>query len=159
MSREKTYRIDKNIVFREMKKRNLTQTSLGEIIGESRQTIGKFKWTKRVILKVSNFLDLYCFDLLLDKNIETYIDFKEEYTKYIILDFIDKNSMKTVDTLGNTYDVISKDVMKKNIEKSFEDAFQLFDSIEEKMKKIDEEKEEIINNLKTICSPNCDNVI
>ena len=95
----------------------------------------------------------------MDKNIETYKDFKEEYTKYIILDFIEKNSMKTVDTLGNTYDVISKDAMKKNIEKSFENSFQLFDSIDEKMKRIEDEKEEIMNNLKTICFPNCDNVI
>ena len=64
MSRKKTYPVNKQVVNEIMKANNLTQTKLGEIVGESRQTIGKYKWTEQTITRFCEALNYYPSDII-----------------------------------------------------------------------------------------------
>lgn len=64
MSRKKTYPVNKHVVNEIMKANNLTQTQLGELVGESRQTIGKYKWTGQTITRFCETLNYYPSDII-----------------------------------------------------------------------------------------------
>lgn len=57
MSRKKTFTVNRQEVDKIMKANNLSQVKLAELVNESRQTIGKYKWTEETLLKVCEVLN------------------------------------------------------------------------------------------------------
>lgn len=57
MSRKKTFTVNRQEVDEIMKANNLSQVKLAELVNESRQTIGKYKWTEETLLKVCEVLN------------------------------------------------------------------------------------------------------
>ena len=57
MSRKKTFTVNRQEVDEIMKANNLSQVKLAKLVNESRQTIGKYKWTEETLLKVCEVLN------------------------------------------------------------------------------------------------------
>ena len=57
LSRKKTFTVNRQEVDEIMKANNLSQVKLAELVNESRQTIGKYKWTEETLLKVCEVLN------------------------------------------------------------------------------------------------------
>ena len=57
LSRKKTFTVNRQEVDEIMKANNLSQVKLAELVNESRQTIGKYKWTEETLLKVCEVIN------------------------------------------------------------------------------------------------------
>lgn len=88
MSRKKTFTVNRQEVDEIMKANNLSQVKLAELVNESRQTIGKYKWTEETLLKVCEVLNHSPEDILVltpeDKKEYQYLfDAHKKYIKDI----------------------------------------------------------------------------
>ena len=88
LSRKKTFTVNRQEVDEIMKANNLSQVKLAELVNESRQTIGKYKWTEETLLKVCEVLNHSPEDILVltpeDKKEYQYLfDAHKKYIKDI----------------------------------------------------------------------------
>lgn len=88
MSRKKTFTVNRQEVDEIMKSNNLSQVKLAELVNESRQTIGKYKWTEETLLKICEVLNHSPEDILVltpeDKKEYQYLfDAHKKYIKDI----------------------------------------------------------------------------